>query len=168
MKSTPHHNALRRGARPAFTLIELTIAIALTGIVSAGLMSALLFSIKAIPAAGDAGITAARLDAASEFLLADAMLASAVSGSGAKISLTVPDQTGDAAADTVVYTIDAGTLTRELNGGDPRTLASNIASGAFGVLAIDGKVVTVTALLKTDRNTVHLVSAECLARPETP
>lgn len=154
--------------RRAFTLIEMTIAIALTGIVSAGLMSALLFSIKAIPAAGDAGLTAARLDAASEFILADAMLASAVSGTASKITFTVPDQTGDAATDTVVYTVESGRLTRVLNGGDPRTLATNLASGSFGIITSNGRVVRIAALFKTDRDAVHVVSAECLARPGAP
>ena len=165
-----HPNAARkRGAAPhrGFTLIEMTIAIALTGIVSAGLMSALLFSTSAIPGEGDAALSAARFDAASEFFLADAMLASSVTGSTAeKLQLIVPDQTGDDAPDTVIYTFESGQLTRAINSRDARTLADNIASGAFSITTIDSRVSSITAMVKSNAGFIHIVSAECVARPE--
>lgn len=155
----------RRPTRRGFTLIELVVALGLTSIVSAALMSALLLSLRAIPAPDDGGMTGADLDAACEFLLADASLASALTVSSTKLTMTVPDVTGDAAADTVEYQLDSGTLTRAVNAGDARTLATDLASLSFTLTTDTGRVTSVNMLTKTNGGSVHRVAVECLARP---
>ena len=155
----------RRRTRRGFTLIELVVALGLTSIVSAALMSALLLSLRAIPASTDGGLIAAELDSASEFLLADASLASALTVSSTKLTMTVPDVTGDAAADTVEYQLDSGTLTRAVNAGDARTLATDLASLSFTLTTDAGRVTSVNMLTKTNGGSVHRVAVECLARP---
>tara|TARA_E500000318_G_scaffold13439_1_gene12623 strand:- start:4 stop:501 length:498 start_codon:yes stop_codon:yes gene_type:complete len=156
-----------RARRPAFSLIELVIAIALTGIVSLALMSALLLSVGAIPDSDDAALLAARIDNANEFLLADAMLASQITASStAKITLTVPDQTGDDTPETIVYAFDSGTLTRAVNGAAARTLVDGFSAGQFAVTATDGRVTGITAVIRTVRGSMFRVSVECLTRPE--
>jgi hypothetical protein len=144
----------------------MTISIALVGIVSSALMSAFLLSLKAIPAADDPAITAARADAAFEFLLADAMLASAVSVREQQIRLLVPDQTGDAAAETVIFQIVDNQLQRVLNSGDPRVLIDGVSKGSFAIAGADGRAYRLTAVIMTETGQTHRAGFEFLARPE--
>lgn len=157
-----------RSHRPGFTLIELVIAISLTAIISLGLMSALTLSLRAIPESDDAGIVAARIDNASEFLLADIMLASVVdvTDSSRKLDLIIPDTTGDGEADDIEYRFDNGQLTRKVNGGMKRQMVEGISAGQFGIAATDTRVSFVTVVFKTDQGQMHRLGVECLARPE--
>lgn len=151
---------------PGFTLIEMVISIALVGIVSSALMSAFLLSLQAIPAADDPAITAAEIDNAFEFLMADAMLASAASTDGANLTLTVPDQTGDSAPEIVVYALDAGKFNRAINGDLPRTLAGNIATSSFTITTENGRAARVSASLVTLAGHSHNAGIELLTRPQ--
>jgi len=153
-------------SNPGFTLIEMVISIALVGIVSSALMSAFLLSLQAIPSADDPAITAAKIDNAFEFLMADAMLASAASTDGTNLTLTVPDQTGDSAPETVVYALDAGNFIRTINGELPRTLAGNIATSAFTITSENGRATRVSASLVTLAGQAHNAGIELLARPQ--
>ena len=153
-------------SRPGFTLIEMVISIALIGIVSSAMMSAFLLSLQAIPAADDSAITAAEIDNAFEFLMADAMLASAASTDGAKLTLTVPDQTGDSIAETVIYALKAGDFIRTINGGLPQTLAGNIATSSFIITTENGRAARVSASLVTLAGQTHNAGIELLARPQ--
>lgn len=149
-----------------FTLIEMVIAMALVGIVTSALMSAFLLALQAIPADNDPGITAARADAAFEFLLADAMLASAASASGSKLTMTVPDQTGDDVAESIIYQIDSGQFQRVLNSGTPRVLIEGVASGSLTIAAANGRAFRLTAELVTTVGQTHRAGIEFLVRPE--
>lgn len=157
-----------RSHRPGFSLIELVIAISLTAIVSLGLMSALMLSVRAIPESDDAGIVAARIDNASEFLLADIMLASEVdvTDSNRKLDLIIPDITGDGVADDIEYRFNSGELTRKVNSGKDRVMVQGISAGQFGITATDTRVSSVTVVFKTGRGQMHRLGVECLARPE--
>lgn len=164
--SAPDAMKATRRFSGGFTLIEMSISIALVGIVSSALMSAFLLALKAIPADNDPGITAARADAAFEFLLADAMLASTASSSGQKLTMTVPDQTGDAAAETVVYQIDSNQLQRVMNSGDPRVLIDGVGKGSFVISAADDRAYRLTVVIVTETGQTHRAGTEFLARPE--
>ena len=94
----------------AFTLVEMVVAIALTAIIASALMSGFLLSLRAIPATDDPGMTAYEIDRAFEHLLTDASLASEIAVSNGKVSMLVPDQTGDDTPDRVTYRPELGVL----------------------------------------------------------
>ena len=168
MRRPSLHDRRPAAARRGFTLIELVIALSLTSIVAMALMSALLLSLRAIPGDADGGMVASRLDAASEFLLADVSLASTivVENGGERLRLTIPDTTGDAAAEDIRYRSNTGVLRRRINGGDWRILADDIASASFSLTTSDGRIGAVNLLIKTNAGSVHRAAFECLARPE--
>lgn len=157
----------RPHTRRAFTLIELVIAIALTGIVAMGLMSALLLSIRAIPSESDEGVLTTRLDSAYEFLLADILVASdvIVDEGGERLTLQIPNPSG-AGTQLVRFRATQGTLGRRIEGKDWRVLAENISSVIFTAHSSNSRAVSVSVSVVTSSGTTHRSSFECLARPE--
>lgn len=154
--------------RRGFTLIEMLIAIALTSLICSALMSALLLSLRAIPGENDAGLIATELSTAFEFLHADVAIASSVEVTGAKLLLTVPDQTGDATPENIVYQFQTGRLERITNNATPRILSRGINSGQFTATRADDRIASVTVVIKSTAPTMHRTSIECVARPEVP
>lgn len=167
-------DAQRTRSRRGFTLIEMVVSIVLIGIIASALMSGFLLSLRAIPAEGDAGMRSGEIDSGFEYLFADSAVASAASvATVGTLTLTVPDQTGDDVADTVVYRLADNTassteLTRAVNGGDAREIMSGIAGIDFSLDASGGTAYAVSLALKTANGRVHMGAFELASRPEHP
>lgn len=116
-----------RAAR-GFTLVEVLLAVALTGVLGAALASALMVAARAAPGPN---APLARVDGASaalDELTRDLSEAIGVEGGTARaMAFTVPDRDGDAAAERLVYSWDgkAGSpLVRTLNDRPEELVAS--------------------------------------------
>lgn len=170
MKRSDRRSTRIRRASPAFTLIEVVVAIALTAIVASALMSGFLLSLRTIPSPDDPGLAAYEIDRAFEHLLTDASLASEVATENGRLSLLVPDQTGDDAPDLVVYSLEDDqaaetALLRTINGGDPVRLVSRLASCSFTLRTDAGTATSLTVQLKAESGRIHRAGFELVTRP---
>lgn len=129
-----------------FTLVEMTIAVALAVVVFAAIQSAMLVAARA---AGP--VTAGPPDAqrAIDIFNADLACATAASGlSATSITLTVPDRTGDGVAETIRYGwtgVRGAPLVRTIN-----ATATNLLANAYDfLLAYDSVTETLPATYTT-------------------
>ena len=129
-----------------FTLAEMCLSLSILAMISAACASVLVVTVRAIEsgAKGPGAMTAAAR-AATDWITDDMKLAVAFSEQTATaVTMTVPDRTNDGTVETIRYawsgaagstikgfTIPAYTVTRELNGGNPITLASDVRTFAL-------------------------------------
>ncbi|MBL8990838.1 MAG: prepilin-type N-terminal cleavage/methylation domain-containing protein [Phycisphaerae bacterium] len=140
--------------RRAFTLLELLTALAVSGVVLAGIGSALLAAARALPPKSDP--VAASLSAAEAVatLTDDLRFATTVTTATATaVQFTVPDRTGDGTPETIRYEWPApgGPLLRTFNGAQA-TLIDSVA-------AFELRYTVATA---TESRTTTTTSAETL------
>jgi hypothetical protein len=120
----PHHPDTIRPR--AFTLVEMTLSIAMASLVFAGLTSAMLVAARG---AGTGALNAVDAQRALEIISADIAAATACSGiSATSLTLVVPDRTGDGVAETIGYSwsgVAGAPVLRTVNGA-----SANLISGA--------------------------------------
>lgn len=134
--------------RRGFTLIELVVSLGIVGILAMALGSTVTLSMRALPTTGGGPETQASAGRALQIIGSDVRLATAVSMPDVRtLTLTIPDQTGDAAAETVTYAW-AG------SSGDPLTRSFNADSSTLLASVIDLKFASLTrANVTTDDRT---------------
>jgi prepilin-type N-terminal cleavage/methylation domain-containing protein len=116
-----------------FTLVELVIVVALTGIIASVIGSAI-FQLSTVSGYGEARLTAMHeLQNAGYWLNRDGQMSASASG-GASLSLSIPSAPG------VTYTL-VGTNLRRYDGTSTIVMAKNISSASFSV---SGRVITMT------------------------
>jgi len=130
--------------RRAYSLIELTVSLAIVSILVTAIGSLIILASKAIPR--DDGVFAAALGGVGfvEELIDDAAFALAFNEvSKTAVEFTLPDRTGDAAEETVRYAW-SGTpghpLTRSLNGSSPIIVLPDVRSLEFTATLRSGSV----------------------------
>ncbi|QDV74270.1 hypothetical protein [Botrimarina mediterranea] len=121
--------------RPAYTLLELMIALGSASVLMAGLSSALFIAAQGLNLDQGASASRGRADAVMGRVLADARTATRFrSVTPTAIELDVADRTGDSAADRLRYEwsgVVGDPLTRTLNGGAAVTLLHDVRALTF-------------------------------------
>lgn len=123
--------------RRGFTLVELVVSLGIVGVLSMAMGSTIILSMRAMPTAGGGLETRAATGRALQIIGTDIRLASAVSMPNVRtLTLTVPDRTGDANAETITYEWE-GTpgdpLTRQFNA-DVSTLIASVGDLKFAAV----------------------------------
>lgn len=123
--------------RRAFTLVELVVSLGITGVLSLAIASSIVLSTRALPTPGGLTESQAAAGRALQVFGADVRLATSASLPDARtMNLTIPDITGDAASETVVYAW-SGTpgepLTRTINA-ESATIISSITDFRLAAL----------------------------------
>lgn len=125
----------RPDARPAFTLVELTLAMAIGSILLLALGGALMLTTSASDSGDDSAAKALQASAAAAQLSADLGVATAIpTASPTDILMTVPDRNGDGADEKIEYTWSGrpgDPLLRAYNGSTPAILVPAIQSLAL-------------------------------------
>ncbi len=126
--------------RRGFTLIELVVSLGIVAVLSLALGSTILLSTRTLPTTGGGPETQAAAGRALQILGADVRLATAASmPNNRTLILTVRDQTGDAAEETVTYAWGGTTgdpFTRTFNA-DVMTLLPSVADLEFNSITRD-------------------------------
>ena len=121
--------------RRGFTLIELIVSLSVVGILTMAIGSAIVLSTRTLPTPGGFSEMQAAAGRSLTLLGDDIRLATAVATPDVRtITLTIPDQTGDAVAETVEYQwsgVAGEPFTREYNGGGQNALLSPIIDVRF-------------------------------------
>jgi hypothetical protein len=121
--------------RGGYTLLEMVVALPLLTLLVIGSTAALSIVGKASDNGADLSKSAMRTPAALEQMQSELECATTiVSRSATQITVTIPDRTGDSAADTVAYTWSGSAgapLRRQFNGGTAETLLETVQ--AFGL-----------------------------------
>lgn len=134
--------------RRGFTLIELVVSLGIVGVLAMAMGSTITLSMRALPTAGGGLETQASAGRALQIIGSDVRLASAVAMPDDRtLTLTIPDQTGDASSETVTYAW-AG------NSGDPFTRTYNADTSTLLTSVTDLKIVSRTrSSIATDERT---------------
>lgn len=91
-------------SRRAFTLVELTVSLAVASLLLAALGSLMMSAARAVPTGTSPAERTIAASATLDQLTADLTMATAITQAGANtITVTVPDRTGDAVPDTIQY-----------------------------------------------------------------
>jgi prepilin-type N-terminal cleavage/methylation domain-containing protein len=151
----------------AFTLIELTVSLAIASILMLALGSTIALVSRALPTHPDRALQATDAWAALDRLCEELAVATLFSSSGSSFTLDVQDQTNDASVQKVVYTLDAGgELTREDASG-PVVVATNLGTLTLTPVTAAGRVLRITILWQHTQGVTepYLRTVECLNRP---
>jgi prepilin-type N-terminal cleavage/methylation domain-containing protein len=117
-----------------FTLVEMLLALAITGMVAA-VMGIAVQQVITVPAQGDAHVDALHaVQNAAHWLNLDGQAAEEASANGSVLNITLPDDT------IVVYYLSGGYLNR-ICGNVSMTVARDIAGVNF---TVEGKVITMS------------------------
>jgi prepilin-type N-terminal cleavage/methylation domain-containing protein len=118
-----------------YTLVELMIALAITGIMMTTL-GMVVHQTVTLPEQGDEQVNALHaIQNAAHWVSLDGQTAKSASG-GSGLTLTLPDDS------SITYTLDGDELHR-IAGGSDRTIASGIASADF---SIEGRLITMNII----------------------
>lgn len=159
-------------ARAGFTLIELTMSLAVVVLALGGVTAMLRLAIDAVPTADDTVSRSVRTLDALELLTADLSEAVTLESLGTSgMSFLVPDRDGDGAMEEITYTHggSGSPLTRELNGGEEVALTDALT--AFSVLAVsdaNGRVIAVELLVNAGGPRAITTSVRLHNAPERP
>ncbi len=146
-----HCNDLRRPARAraGFTLIELVVASAIISILMAAVGSAVVIAAKATPAATSAERLTATANQVVQEIARELSQATTITTAAAQsVSFTVPDRTGDAAAETIIYRLNGRALERVTNGGTAVILSDNVKAFNLGYTTGSRTSTTTTAAVE--------------------
>lgn len=118
------------GCRSGYTLIELTIATGISGILLSGMMSSVFIALKASDSTSGAPAVTRNAHQVVAQMTAELQFAESIPASGTNsITVTVPDQNGDTIAETITWSW-SGTigdpLTRQFNGGTTVNMIDSI------------------------------------------
>jgi prepilin-type N-terminal cleavage/methylation domain-containing protein len=131
----PHHRSHPRRGRRAYTLVELSASLAIIGMLLVATGSAIVLASRAVPNRTSAPSRAVSAAAALEQLGAELAYATSVSEMGdAAVQFTLPDRTGDGAAEVVRWAWDANPgapLTRSMNGAAPAVMLEDVRQFAL-------------------------------------
>lgn len=146
---TQPHSRSRVAVRPAFTLAELAVSLAVSSILIVGAGAVLTTTMKQVDRGGDANATRRALSRTLDAITADCAVATAIDRSSPyKLVLTVPDRTGDGNAETVSYVWSNqrnGTITRVFNA-ESNVIATGIDSFAFTTKVRPAPIVSTTSI----------------------
>ena len=121
---------LRRTLRRAYTVLEMIVTLPLLTLLLIGSTAALSIVGKVADNGADISKAAVRTPAALEQMASELECATTiVSRSATQITVVIPDRTGDAVADTVIYAWSGAAgapLTRRINGGTAETLLDTV------------------------------------------
>lgn len=121
--------------RRGFTLIELIVSLSVVGILTMAIGSAIVLSMRSLPTPGGFSEMQAAAGRSLTILGNDIRLATAVAIPDFRtLTLTLPDRTGDAVAETVEYQwsgVAGEPFTREFNGGGQSSMLSAIIDVRF-------------------------------------
>jgi len=148
--------------RRGFTLIELVVSLGVMGVLSLALASTILLSTRALPNAGGGPENQAAAGRALQILGADIRLAKTVAMPDSRtLTLTIADQTGDAAEESITYAWDnsiGSPFTRTYNG-NAVPLVSSISDLKFQALKRPSVKTDVAEGVPTDRIRVSFSTA---------
>lgn len=151
--------------RRGFTLIELVVSLGIVGVLAMAMGSTIVLSMRALPTAGGGPETQASAGRTLQIIGSDVRLATAVSMPDVRtLTLTIPDQTGDASDETVTYAW-AGTagnpFTRTFNA-DTTTLLSSVNDMKFAAVTRSDIATDERTMSPTDRVrvTISISAAE--------
>ena len=120
MSGCRHERTRTRSPRRAYTLVEVSVSLCIIGLLLVATGSAIVLASRAVPNRASVPARAVTAASALEQLRAELAYATSVSELGATaIQFTVPDRTGDGAAETIRWAWDAAPgapLTRAMNG----------------------------------------------------
>lgn len=119
--------------RPAFTLIEATLAMAVTSILLIGMGAALAASVRAVDRGSDPNAKAQSAARLAQIVADDAAIATSIEKiSASELVLTVPSRDGSGTPEIIRYTADnAGQLLRSFDNGTSGVVGSNLTSLLF-------------------------------------
>ena len=130
----PEHTEARR-VKHGFTLVELVVAVAVTGIILLGMGSSMMIASRAMPDARSRTATTLAAGEAVEQIVTDLQYAVSVSQRSANmIEFAVPDRDGNDVPETIRYAWSgtAGTpLTRQYNGGTLVNVLTDVREFGF-------------------------------------
>ncbi len=155
-----HEQVRSTAAHPAFTMIELIMALSISTVVMLGVVSLLTLSSSAVPQPG--GIQETAVDGADLLsrLSSDLACATQITQSGAAaIAFIVPDRTGDTLPETIAYKWEGtagGPITREVNGAGPVVVLDDASQLAF--IYTNASTTISSELNKTTGSSVALYS----------
>ena len=124
----------RRQVRPAFTLLELVIAISIMSILAGAATGVVMFSARhTAQAADDDQKSLQARDILDEIAAEVALALNFTETQADAVSFTVPDRSGDGIAESIRYEWvhddpdpENWRLTRQYNGGDPKIIAEDV------------------------------------------
>ncbi len=148
--SNPRRRRSGRSVRPAFTLVELTLAMVIAAILFLSLGGAVVIVTKALPSTSDPLSKSIETCAVADSIAEELRTASSVEErTSTRLRFTTPDRTGDGVAESIIYEwsgVSGAPLYRTLNGGTPVAVATDVRS--FG-LTYNLKTVSTTAKVTT-------------------
>lgn len=116
--------------RRAFTLMEITVSLAVMSILITGLGSAMFVALKVVPTADNAALQTLRGADIAQQIATDLRYATVFQAADPNaLSVTVPDRTGDGAPDTIAYSwpgAEGDPVTRSINGGAAVTVLNDV------------------------------------------
>ncbi|HEX8911646.1 MAG TPA: prepilin-type N-terminal cleavage/methylation domain-containing protein [Humisphaera sp.] len=121
----------RRRPRRALTLVELSMSLAVLGVILAATASVVVVAARALAAqSSNPGALAASARSATDQIVDDLAVATAITEQTATaVTMTVPDRNGDGAAETVRYAwsgVAGDPVTRSYNGGTAVAIATDV------------------------------------------
>lgn len=150
--------------RRGFTLIELVVSLSVVGILALAIGSSIIISTRTLPTADGFAEMQASAGRALTLLGDDVRLATSIAAPDVRtLTLTIPDQDGDAADETVEYqwSGSAGdSFTREFNGGGPNALLSDIIDLKFTAITTAGFTAGDRTSTPTDRVRIDVLAGK--------
>jgi type II secretory pathway pseudopilin PulG len=130
-RRAPRSRPPRSRSGRAFTLLELVVSTGIISLVVGSLASIMVLASRALPSSAGAlrANSAIAAAAAADELASDLRFATTIiETTPSRIAFTVPDRTGDAVDETIVYQWagPGAPLLRSINGGDPITLLDSL------------------------------------------
>ncbi len=133
--------------RRGFTLIELVVSLAVVGILISAIGSSIVIATRSLPTSGGLAETQASTGRALLLIGEDIRLATtATITSGRQLDLTLPDRTGDAASEAIIYSwsgVNGDPLVRSFNGIDNELVTSlgdfDVSSAVRSSFDADGR-----------------------------
>jgi len=115
-------------SRRALSLVEVAVSVAVASVLVVSIGSVIVLSSKALPENSQITRTAMSAGAVTDQLSEELRYAIAFSEmTPTAVTFVVPDRTGDAAADTIRYSLDSGVLNRKVNAGSPVPVVDRVS-----------------------------------------
>jgi type II secretory pathway pseudopilin PulG len=137
--------------RRAFTLVETTVAVAVSSILLLSLGSVIVVAARAVPTGREQVVVSGGIERALAVLQADLEEATEIDLVGSTLAMAVPDRDADGVPEVIEFGRDAQfMLTRTHNRGTPEVLAGPIKDIAMDMREVDGRVLAVSVRLTID------------------